>query len=139
MKSESKDTKITMRISEEELSEIDSFLNHNPKYGNRSEFLRNSALEFIANNRIKLTSGSQICMDIAPAYEEILNSIVEEGYFRNTNELISAIIARAFDENLVKELVRVKKASTRDLKGIMGTKGGKDEGTFEVSRGRRRE
>ena len=138
MRNESKDTKITMRISEDELSEIDSFLNHNPKYGNRSEFLRNSALEFIANNRIKLTSGSQICMDLPPAYEEILNSIVDEGYFRSTNELISAIIARAFDENLVKELVRVKKASTRDLRGIVGKGTLREDGTFDLSRERKK-
>ncbi|MHB8360596.1 MAG: ribbon-helix-helix domain-containing protein [Thermoplasmataceae archaeon] len=139
MKSESKDTKITMRISEEELMEIDSFLNHNSKYGNRSEFLRNSALEFIANNRVKLTSGAQICMDIAPAYEEILNSIVEEGYFRNTNELISAIIARAFDENLVREIIRVKKNSTRGLKGIMSSKQTKEGNSLQINKSRGKE
>ncbi|EQD28101.1 hypothetical protein B1A_21325 [mine drainage metagenome] len=139
MKSESKDTKITMRISEEELMEIDSFLNHNSKYGNRSEFLRNSALEFIANNRIKLTSGAQICMDIAPAYEEILNSIIEEGYFRNTNELISAIIARAFDENLVRDIIRVKKNSTRGIKGIMSSKQTREGSSLQFNKSRGKE
>jgi len=128
-----------MRISEEELMEIDSFLNHNSKYGNRSEFLRNSALEFIANNRIKLTSGAQICMDIAPAYEEILNSIIEEGYFRNTNELISAIIARAFDENLVRDIIRVKKNSTRGIKGIMSSKQTREGSSLQFNKSRGKE
>ena len=52
--------------------------------------------------------------------------------------MISAIIARAFDENLVKELVRVKKASTRDLRGIVGKGTLREEGTFDLSRERKK-
>ena len=47
-----KNEKLTLRISDEELKEIDSFLSTNVNFTNRSEFIRFATMEYIANQRI---------------------------------------------------------------------------------------
>ncbi|MGC8609377.1 MAG: ribbon-helix-helix domain-containing protein, partial [Thermoplasmata archaeon] len=59
-----KDVKLTIRISEDEIKEIDEFLNTNQEFGSRSEFIRHAALEFIGGKRVSLVNDTnEIDMD----------------------------------------------------------------------------
>ena len=70
---ENKDTKLTIRITESEVEEIDSFLKGNPRFSSRSEFIRFAALDYVAQNRIKILGPNEV--SLSPALPMAINAL----------------------------------------------------------------
>lgn len=94
---ENKDTKLTLRISEEDLSEIDEFLNTNPRFGSRSEFIRHSVLDYISRTRIGVIDSSETGIKLSKNMDRIISSVVQKGFFKTKDEVIEELL-----ENSVK-------------------------------------
>lgn len=85
--------KITLRISRENLDEIDEFLTRNPRYGSRSEFLRNVAIDFIAKTRVQMIQdGETVCIKLPASIDTWISTAVNKGIFNNINEAVGIII-----------------------------------------------
>ncbi len=85
--------KITLRISRENLDEIDGFLERNPRYGSRSEFLRNLAIDFISKTRVQMVQSNEtVCVKLPSSIDDWINEAVKKGIFNNSNEAVSIIL-----------------------------------------------
>ncbi len=104
MISDSKDIKITLRISEDDLDEIDSFLESNPRYGSRSEFLRNCALNYISNKSGRNKGSNSDSVAISRKQRELIEKMVDLGYYSSEEEAIKSIIEYVFDNGMIKTI-----------------------------------
>jgi len=104
MISDSKDIKITLRISEDDLDEIDSFLESNPRYGSRSEFLRNCALNYISNKSVRNKGSNSDSVAISRKQRELIEKMVDLGYYSSEEEAIKSIIEYVFDNGMIKTI-----------------------------------
>ncbi len=109
-----KTTKITLRISEEELNEIDDFLERNPQYGSRSEFLRHSALNFINSQRIFLVNDDD-AIHVAKRFENFFKMAVDKGYFTSIESAINEVIESAITDGTLLKMINSKKGSLKNL------------------------
>ncbi|MDS0256564.1 ribbon-helix-helix domain-containing protein [Thermoplasmatales archaeon AK] len=116
MTSESKDTKLTIRISEEDLKEIDEFLTFNSKFGSRSEFIRHSVLDYIAKSRVSLERDDNDPLPVERNLDEIITDAVNQGLFKSKSEAIGEILNQAFKTGMIVELFRAKMTSYVSLK-----------------------
>ncbi|MCL4350828.1 MAG: ribbon-helix-helix domain-containing protein [Candidatus Thermoplasmatota archaeon] len=104
---DAKDIKITLRISEEDLDQIDSFLEENPKHGNRSEFLRNCALDSIS--RIKNFKGDgQAGPKFTDRENMIMEKMIDMGYYYNMDDVVRSIVDYCFDTGVIKAIFEDK-------------------------------
>lgn len=113
---DSKDTKLTIRISEGDLEEIDEFLNRNPRFGSRSEFIRHSAMEYIAQSRVGIIGSQETSVKLDKLMEETLYMAIEKGFFKSINDAIFEIIELARSNGLVSKLIRDKISEYTDLR-----------------------
>lgn len=118
MSLENKDTKLTLRISEEDLSEIDEFLNTNPRFGSRSEFIRHSVLDYIAKTRIGFVDQSETGIKLSKNMDRMISSVVQKGFFKTKDEVIEELL-----ENAVKtgELHRIIEDKMNSYASIMSS------------------
>lgn len=85
--------KITLRISRDNLDEIDEFLGRNPRYGSRSEFLRNLAIDFIAKTRVQMIQSDEtVCVKLPSSIDGWINQAVNMGIFNSTSEAVGIIL-----------------------------------------------
>jgi len=117
---ESKDTKLTLRISEEDLAEIDEFLNVNPRFGSRSEFIRHSAMDYIAKSRIGIVEEQSSGVRLSRNLDNIIVSVVEKGFFKTRDEVIEELLKTAIDSGVLRKVIeqRIKSYNSimNDLK-----------------------
>ncbi|BAB59797.1 hypothetical protein [Thermoplasma volcanium GSS1] len=113
-----KDVKLTLRISEEEINEIDEFLNLNPEFGSRSEFIRHAVMQYISSKRISVVKD-----DLQKTHEGlildensklIIKTAIENGFFKDENDLISAVLRESL-EPFVLKFVKKKSKNMSDL------------------------
>ncbi|WP_055032392.1 ribbon-helix-helix domain-containing protein, partial [Acidiplasma aeolicum] len=102
-----KTEKLTLRISKEELEEIDSFLSTNSNYTNRSEFIRLAVLEYISNLRIGIISKNNT-LHVNPIIEKSLQRAVSSGYFKSLDDAYEEIINEAWRNNIISGLIEAK-------------------------------
>ncbi len=100
-----KTEKLTLRISKEELEEIDTFLASNLNYTNRSEFIRMAVLEYISNLRIGIITKNSNNIHVNPVIEKTLIKAVNSGYFKNLDAAYEEIIHEAWRNNLISNLI----------------------------------
>ncbi len=109
-----KDVKLTIRISEDELNEIDEYLNTNQEFGSRSEFIRHAALEYIGKKRVSLINTPQD-IDLDENSKIIIKTVIEKGFFKDANDVISAVLR----ENLESNILKIIKKRSRNFNDIM--------------------
>ncbi len=109
-----KDVKLTIRISEDELNEIDEYLNTNQEFGNRSEFIRHAALEYIGGKRVSLINTPQN-IDLDENSKIIIKTVIEKGFFKDANDVISAVLRETLESNILK----IIKKRSRNFNDIM--------------------
>ncbi len=116
MSLENKDTKLTLRISEEDLAEIDEFLNTNPRFGSRSEFIRHSVLDYISKTRIGFVDQGETGIRLSKNMDRIISSVVQKGFFKTKDEVIEELL-----ENAVKsgELHKILEGKMESFASIM--------------------
>jgi len=113
---ESKDTKLTIRITESEVDEIDSFLRNNPRFSSRSEFLRFAALEYVAQNRVKILGPNEVSLKLDRIMEQTLSFAIREGFFNDRNDAIMEILNEARSSGLISKIIDTKNS---ELKAVM--------------------
>ncbi len=119
MNPESKDIKITLRISEEDLDLIDSFLEENMAFGSRSEFLRNCALDFIQAKKsfkgVDLGNG----ISLSKKQEEYLDRMIKMGYYPSKEDSIKSILEYVFDSGFIKKIFEEKIEKYQEIEKSM--------------------
>ena len=113
---ENKDTKLTIRITESEVEEIDSFLKGNPRFSSRSEFIRFAALDYVAQNRIKILGPNEVSLKLDKIMEQTLAFAIREGFFNDRNDAIMEILNEARSSGLISKIIDAKNG---ELKAVM--------------------
>lgn len=111
MSLESKDTKLTLRISEEDLSEIDEFLNTNPRFGSRSEFIRHSVLDYISRTRIGIVEQGEAGIRLSKNMDRIVSSVVQKGFYKTKDEVIEEMLENAVKSGDLQKIIEDKMKS----------------------------
>lgn len=119
MNQDSKDIKITLRISEDDLDQIDSFLEENMSFGSRSEFLRNCALEFIQTKGIGLKGEKNAGTLISRRQEEYVERMIKMGYYASTEDAIKSILEYVFDSGFIRKIFEEKIAKYQEIEKAM--------------------
>ncbi len=133
MVAESKDTKLTLRISEEDLAEIDEFLEVNPRFGSRSEFIRHSAMDYIARSRVGIVEEQNSGVKLSKNLDIILGSVIEKGFFKTRDEVIEELLKTAIDSGVLRRVIeqRIKSYNSimNDLKKFEGATATREYGS----------
>ena len=108
LKQESLETKLTLRISQEEIDEIDEFLRLNERFPSRSEFIRHSVMDYISRTRVMIDSPSRQTIELSENFEKLIESAVSNGLFKSKNDAITEILERAFIEGIVNAILKTK-------------------------------
>ncbi len=114
-----RDNKITLRISDEDLKEIDSFLDKNPRFGSRSEFLRHAAVEFMSQLRIGIVDTSGVNLKIDKVLLKTLQSAKEKGFFYSIEDAIVDIANQAMINGLVTKIIKEKVEQYKNIQKEM--------------------
>jgi Arc/MetJ-type ribon-helix-helix transcriptional regulator len=112
---EGKDTKLTIRISENDLEEIDEFLQKNTRFGSRSEFIRHASIDFISKSRAQFIEPSETNVNVNRKLLEILNLAVEKGYFSSISAALGEIINYSTENGIISELIAKRRQEYRKL------------------------
>ncbi len=108
---DNKDTKLTLRISEEDLSEIDEFLNTNPRFGSRSEFIRHSVLDYISRTRIGILDSSDTGIKLSKNMDKMISMVVQKGFFKTKDEVIEELLENAVKTGELHNIIEEKMQS----------------------------
>ena len=108
MSLDNKDTKLTLRISEEDLTEIDEFLNTNPRFGSRSEFIRHSVLDYISKTRIGFADQGETGIRLSKNMDRIISSVVQKGFFKTKDEVIEELLENAVKTGELHKIIKEK-------------------------------
>ncbi len=111
MSLDNKDTKLTLRISEEDLAEIDEFLNTNPRFGSRSEFIRHSVLDYISKTRIGFVDQGETGIRLSKNMDRIISSVVQKGFFKTKDEVIEELLENAVKSGELHKIIEDKMES----------------------------
>ena len=105
---DNKDTKLTIRIADEDLREIDEFLASNQRFGSRSEFIRHSVLDYISRTRVGIIDQSEPGLKLSKNMDTIITSAVQKGFFKTKEEVIEMLLERAMKNNALHEILSEK-------------------------------
>lgn len=119
MNQDSKDIKITLRISEDDLDQIDSFLEENMAFGSRSEFLRNCALELIQRKGSVLKGETGTGIPLSRRQEEYIEKMIKMGYYASTEDAIKSILEYVFDSGFVRKIFEEKIGKYHEIEKAM--------------------
>ncbi len=108
MNQDSKDIKITLRISEDDLDQVDGFLEENMAFGSRSEFLRNCALDVIKRKGSVMRGDVGSGLPLSKRQEEYIEKMVKMGYYQSQEDAIKSIIEYVFDSGFIKKIFEEK-------------------------------
>lgn len=114
-----RDNKITLRISEDDLKEIDTFLDKNPRFGSRSEFLRHAAVEFMSQLRIGIVDTSGINLKIDKVLLKTLQAAKDKGFFYSVEDAIVDIANQAMSNGLVTSMIKEKVEQYKNIQKQM--------------------
>jgi len=98
------DTKISLRISQVELDNIDDFLVRHPEFKTRSDFIRYAAMKQLE----LMEKGQQIDEELVAIrlnrkIKAIFSDLVEQNLFVNLDETVNFFLERAVQSNKISE------------------------------------
>ncbi len=112
---EGKDTKLTIRISEADLEEIDEFLQKNSSFGSRSEFIRHASIDFISKSRAQFVEPSETNVNVSRKLLETLNLAIGKGYFSSISSALGEILNYSTEKGIISELIIKRRQEYRNL------------------------
>ena len=112
---EGKDTKLTIRISEADLEEIDEFLQKNSSFGSRSEFIRHASIDFISKSRAHFVEPSETNVNVSRKLLETLNLAIGKGYFSSISSALGEILNYSTEKGIISELIIKRRQEYRNL------------------------
>ena len=108
-------TRLTIRLSDVELDEIDDFIARHPEYRNRSEFIRRALMEYIKMADRGLLKDRGMKVEIEDRILDILEEYVDYKYFRDMSDLITYVLRVLVSNG---ELARILKSYTQGLSSL---------------------
>ncbi len=108
-------TRVTIRLSDVELDEIDDFLARHPEYRSRSELIRNALMTYIKMSDRGMFSESGMKLEIEDRILTVLEDYVDYKYFRDMGDLITYVLRVLVSNG---ELARILKAYTGGLSAL---------------------
>lgn len=98
------DTKISLRISQVELDNIDDFLVRHPEFKTRSDFIRYAAMKQLE----LMEKGQQmdeelVAIRLNRKIKAIFSDLVEQNLFVNLDETVNFFLERAVQSNKISE------------------------------------
>ena len=115
MAPDNKDTKLAIRISEEDLKEIDEFLSTNPRFGSRSEFIRHSVLDYISRTRIGIVDPGETGIRLSKNMDAIISTLVQRGFFKTKDEVIEVLLEDSVKSGDLHKIIEAKMLSYNSL------------------------
>ena len=115
MAPDNKDTKLAIRISQEDLKEIDEFLNTNPRFGSRSEFIRHSVLDYISRTRIGIVDPGETGIRLSKNMDAIISTLVQRGFFKTKDEVIEVLLEDSVKSGDLHKIIEAKMLSYNSL------------------------
>ena len=108
-------TRLTIRLSDVEIDEIDDFLARHPEYRNRSEFIRNALMSYIKMADRGLLKEKGMKVEVEDRVLDILEEYVDYKYFRDMGDLITYVLRILVSNG---ELARILKSYTEGLSSL---------------------
>ncbi len=98
--------KLTIRIAEDDLLYIDEFLERQPQFGSRSEFIRKVVFDFIENSDKLSTTLTADNVKLSPSMEDTITKAVERGLFVDHMDAVNTLIREAEKRRLLLDLIQ---------------------------------
>ncbi len=108
-------TRLTIRLSDVEIDEIDDFLARHPEYRNRSEFIRNALMSYIKMADRGLLKEKGMKVEVEDRVLDVLEEYVDYKYFRDMGDLITYVLRILVSNG---ELARILKSYTEGLSSL---------------------
>ncbi len=100
------DTRITLRIDNIILEEIDDFLSRHPEYDSRSAFIRHAVVEYIKLVQMGALKKTGVRIEIEDRLLNMLHQYVEYGYFRDINDLMTYVLRRLAEDGTLAKILK---------------------------------
>ena len=108
-------TRLTIRMSDVDLDEIDDFLARHPEYSSRSEFIRKAVMEYIKMADRGLLKESGLKVEMEDRILTVLEDYVNFKYFRDMSDLLTYVLRILVTNG---ELARILKSYTRGVSSL---------------------
>ncbi len=100
------DTRITLRIDNIILEEIDDFLSRHPEYDSRSAFIRHAVVEYIKLVQMGALKKTGVRIEMEDRLLSVLQQYVEYGYFRDINDLMTYVLRRLTEDGTLAKILK---------------------------------
>ncbi len=107
--------RITLRMSDVEVDEIDDFLARHPEYDSRSQFIRQAIMEYIRLEERGLLKNSGMRVEVEDRVMDMLEEYVEYRYFRDVGDVVSYVLRILVSNG---ELAKILKSYTLGLNSL---------------------
>ena len=107
--------RVTLRMSDVEIDEIDDFLARHPEYDSRSQFIRQAIMEYIKLVERGALRNSGMRVEVEDRIMNMLEEYVEYRYFRDIGDLISYVLRTIVSNG---ELAKILKSYTLGLNSL---------------------
>lgn len=119
--------RITLRLEKENLELIDSFLDENKAYTNRSQLVRDAVQNFIQQVR---EGGNTVTLRIPRYFLELIDHLVGQGYFLSREHAIVRAIEEWFNTERVKEIDGHRREIDKTTGKVLPVTDGTQEGVI---------
>ncbi|MCL5438238.1 MAG: hypothetical protein M1148_03470 [Candidatus Thermoplasmatota archaeon] len=113
-----KEEKLTIRISEGDLLLIDEYLERNPQFGSRSEFIRKVVFNFIERSERTMSGETARNIRISPSMEDSISKAIERGFFVDSADAINSILTEAERQKVLLKIIQEKYEDKRAAEDI---------------------
>ncbi len=108
-------TRLTIRLSDVEIDEIDDFLARHPEYRNRSEFIRTALMSYIKMADRGLLNEKGMKVEMEDRILQVLEDYVDYKYFKDMGDLITYVLRILVSNG---ELANILKSYTQGLSSL---------------------
>ncbi len=110
------DTRISLRITDVELDEMDDFLARHPEYQNRSQLIRTAVMEYMKMVDRGVLKNQGVRVDIRDRLLMVLEDYVEYRYFSSVEEIINYVMKTIVREGILENILKGYVSSLNGLR-----------------------
>jgi Arc/MetJ-type ribon-helix-helix transcriptional regulator len=119
--------RITLRLEKDNLELIDSYLQSNSQYENRSQLVRDAVVAFIQSLR---GEGNTVSIHVPKYYLDLVDRLVAEGYFLSREHAIVRSIEEWFTRERIKEIQEHRQEIDKTTGKVLSVTDGNKEGVI---------
>ena len=110
------DTRVTLRIDNLVLEEIDDFLSRHPEYDSRSAFIRHAVMEYIKLIQTGALKNTGVKIEMRDRLMDMLQQYIDYRYFRDMDDLMTYVFRRITEEGILAKILKGYTSSLNDLR-----------------------